>query len=624
MDGNQTTSGTVGHAFLDMVDRQGDAPALRWKSGDGFTTWTWREYADAVARTAGGLRALGFASGERAVLLMHNQPAFHVCDLAVLFNRGVPISIYTSSSPEQIAWLTGHCDATLCFVDSALLDRVLAVRDRLPKLRHIVVIDDEATVDGREAEADVIPLSKHAGSEPVDLRTAADELQPGDLATVIYTSGTTGPPKGVMITHANVLAQWDALRAHIGLDGHDQRVVSYLPMAHIAERVVSHYLPVFWGSQVTTCPDMGQLGQYLTDVRPTFFFGPPRVFEKMYAAVHASLAAADPERQAGFERALAVGHRVAELRAREQELPDELAEQWARVDAVALAPIRQLLGIDQMQIMVSGAAPIPVEVLEFMRDLGAPMSELFGMSENTGAMIWDSVRVRPGRVGRRLEGTEIAIGADGELLCRGPIVCSGYLNDPTRTAEALDRDGWLHTGDIASVDDDGYVRIVDRKKELIVTAGGKNVSPANLEAELKTIPLVGQVMVVGDARPYLAALLVLDPEVAPAWAKSHGIAVASLAELSRHPAVIDAVAKGVAAVNQLVSQAEAIRRFVLLSDEWTPDSEELTPTMKVKRRGVLHRYGPRIEELYSGGGLSVDTVRIPEQGAPTKTAVPSE
>ncbi len=619
MDGYQPTSRTVGHAFLDMVERQSDATALRWRQGDGFGSWSWREYADTVARTAGGLRELGFVPGDRAVLLMRNQPAFHACDMAVVFNRGVPISIYTSSSSEQIAWLADHCDATVCFVDRALLDRVLAVRDRLPRLRRIVVIDDDI-VDLTDARDDVIPLARFSESEPLDLPAAARSLRPDDLVTVIYTSGTTGPPKGVMLTHANVVAEFGALRPHIGPDGHNERVVSYLPMAHVAERMVSHYLPVFWGSQVTTCPDIGQLSQYFTDVRPTFFFGPPRVFEKLYAGVRAVLALAEAERQAVFERALAVGHQVAELRAREAELPAELAEQWARVDAEVLGPVRQLLGIDQMRIMVSGAAPIPVEVLVFLRDIGAPMSELFGMSENTGALIWDPIRVRPGAVGRQLEGVELAVAADGELLCRGPVVFAGYLNDPERTAEALDSEGWLHTGDIASIDVDGYVRIVDRKKELIVTAGGKNVSPANLEAELKTIPLIGQAMVVGDRRPFLTALAVLDPEVAPAWARAHGIEVESLSELSRHPAVIEAVVQEVADLNQRVSQAEGIRRISLLGEEWQPDSEELTPTMKLKRRGVLRRYGLIIEELYSGGGVSVDTVRIPDQGAQVTAA----
>ncbi len=391
-------------------------------------------------------------------------------------------------------------------------------------------------------------------------------------------------------------------------------------MAHVAERIVSHYLPMFWGSQVTTCPDIGQLSQYFADVRPTFLFGPPRVFEKMYAGVRAVLAATAPERLEVFERALAVGHEVAELRAREADLPSELAEQWARVDAEVLGPVRQLLGIDQTRIMVSGAAPIPVEVLVFLRDIGAPMSELFGMSENTGALIWDPIRVRPGAVGRQLEGIELAVAADGELICRGPVVFAGYLNDPERTAEALDPEGWLHTGDIASIDVDGYVRIIDRKKELIVTAGGKNISPANLEAELKTIPLIGQAMVVGDRKPFLAALAVLDPEVAPAWAKSQGIEAESLTELSRHPAVIEAVVQEVAVLNQRVSQAEGIRRISLLGEEWQPDSEELTPTMKLKRRGVLNRHGLLIEELYSGGGVSVDTVQIPDQGAQVTSA----
>ena len=562
-----------------MVDRQGEATALRWRKGDGFGSWSWREYADAVARTAGGLRGLGFAPGDRAVLLMHNQPAFHACDMAVAFNRGVPISIYTSSSSEQIAWLAGHCDATVCFVDRALLDRVLAVRDRLPRLQRIVVIDDDI-VDLTDARDDVIPLAMLGESAPLDLPAAARALRSDDLVTVIYTSGTTGPPKGVMLTHANVVAEFGALRPHIGPDGHNERVVSYLPMAHVAERMVTHYGWLWQRSTVTCCPDLTQLGAYLAAVHPHNLFGPPRVWEKLRSGILAAVAAKGPQAEAQFARALAVGAKVPE------------------VDA-AFAPVRAMVGLDQLRYAFSGAAPLPVAVFGFFQSLGLPFSEIYGMSENCGGMTWTPYDAVAGTVGRPYPGAQVVLDRDGEVLCRGGMVSRGYLDDPERTAETFDSEGWLHTGDIGQFDPDGNLRIVDRKKELIITAGGKNVSPANLEALLKAHPLIGQAAVVGDGRPYLVALLVLDSDVVPAWAAAHDLGDKPLAELVDEPTVLAEVERAVAEANSHVSNVEHVRRWALLAEEWLPDSEILTATMKLKRRGVLAAYGPVIDGLYS-------------------------
>ena len=357
---------------------------------------------------------------------------------------------------------------------------------------------------------------------PVDLDAAAHVAQPEDLATVIYTSGTTGDPKGVMLDHTNVCWTKESLRLALDFSTEGFRVVSYLPMAHIAERMVSHYSGLALGYEVTTCPDLHLVLAAFQETRPQLLFGVPRTYERINSGVRAVLAG-DAEREAVFDRALAVGREVAAVRARGDEPGGDLAEKWERVDAETLRPVRELLGLGEVRCAVTAAAPIPVEILDFFRALGVPLSELYGLSESSGPVTWEPRRVRPGTVGRAIPGLELRLDADGEVLCRGGNIFRGYLGDPARTAEALDADGWLHTGDVGALDADGYLRIVDRKKELIITAGGKNVSPANLEAALKAQPLIGQACAIGDGEPYVVALVVLDPDVAPVWAAAHGI-----------------------------------------------------------------------------------------------------
>jgi long-chain acyl-CoA synthetase len=590
--------------LLRHVDEHPDVVALRTTDG---VEWTWQDYAARAERLAGGLRGLGVQSGDRVVLMMRNRLEFHIADMATLILGATPISIYNSSSPDQISYLVGHCGAVVAIVDEGdFADRMLAADT--PSLRSVVVVGDApgGAVVG-DAPQGTVPFEQVADGDPVDLRAAADCTDPTQLLTVIYTSGTTGPPKGVMLDHTNVLAAYKGL-IHFMRDEDplEARLVSYLPMAHIAERMVGYYNPLLWGGTVTPCPDIAQLGAYLVAVRPTLLFGPPRVWEKLTAGIQAAVAAKPAEDQQRFAEALAVGRQVQTLRARGEALSDELAATWDFIEDVAFRPLRAMVGLDECRIAFSGAAPIPAEVIDFLRDLGLNMSEVYGMSENTGGMTWEPYLVKSGRVGRAYPDTEVITADDGEVLCRGGIVFKGYLNDPERTAEALDAEGWLHTGDIGEFDEDGYLKIVDRKKELIITAGGKNVSPANIEAALKTIPLVGQAMAVGDGRPYLVALLTIDPDVA----KSR-FGERALADIAADPDVVAELAQQVAEVNERLSRVEHVRRFALLGQEWLPDSETLTPTMKLKRRGVLSAYGDLVEEMYAGGGVEVEAAREP-------------
>jgi long-subunit acyl-CoA synthetase (AMP-forming) len=400
----------------------------------------------------------------------------------------------------------------------------------------------------------------------------------------------------VMLSHRNLCWMLESVARATGEPITGWRQVSYLPMAHIAERWLTHYTHIGEGTDVTTCPEPTELASYLREVRPEHFLGVPRVWEKIHAGISATVAA-DPEKQAGFERALEVGHRAAAVRVTGQPLPPELAAAWEQVDAAAFADVRALVGLDEVRIAITGAAPIPRPVLDFFLAIGVPMTEIYGLSE-AGPTNWTR-DIRPGTVGPPIPGQEMKLLDDGEACFRGGSIFRGYLKDPQRTAEMLDDEGWLHTGDIGEVDEAGYLRIVDRKKELIITAGGKNISPANLETAIKSYPLIGQACAVGDARPYMTALIVLDPDVAPAWARSRGIEFASLADLAVHPDVRAEVDRCVAEANTRFSQVEQIKRIALLSTEWPPDSDELTPTMKLKRRGVLAKYADEIEKLYA-------------------------
>jgi long-chain acyl-CoA synthetase len=590
--GREETMATIPGRFRATVEREGSRVALRHRRGKAWESITYTEYGDAVARAAAGFAALGVRSGDRIVLMLRNIVEFHILDMAAYFCGATPVSIYNSSSADQVAYLAGHCEAVVAVVeDAGFRRRFDAVRDQLPALRQIVSVRDDS--------GDVT-YEQLLGHPPVDLRSAAARTQPGDLATVIYTSGTTGPPKGVMLTHASISAAIGALAEAGGKDEEwfrGKRMVSYLPMAHIAERLSSHYSGAFRGYEITACPDLAELGSYLREVHPNIFFGVPRVFEKLYAGVLAVLGA-DPVKADRFSDAI----RTA--------LPLRMAVAWDRdtqkdrdtlrmLDDAVFSGVRAVLGFDEVELAVAGAAPISRELLEWYQSLGVPLSELYGMSESSGPMTWEPFRIKPGTVGPALPGTEVRLLDDGEIVCRGHHVFRGYLNDPERTNEALDSDGWLHSGDIGTIDDDGYVTIIDRKKELIITAGGKNISPANLEAALKLVPLVGQAFAVGDRQPYIAALLVLDPDQARAWATRAGRPEATLAELAADTSVHEIIGVGVAAAMAEFNHAEQVKRWTILAQEWLPDSDELTPTSKLKRRTISTKYAREIAALYT-------------------------
>ncbi len=529
------------------------------------------------------------------LLMMRNRPEFHWFDLAAQFLRATPVSIYNSSSPEEIQYLADHAGAEIAIVeDSGFLERLLKVRKNLPRLKQIYVIDPPP--DG--CPEGVQPASVLMDKGSADLDALAAEIQPDDIATLIYTSGTTGPPKGVMISHYNVVYTVESLRHCFGLDTFfGRRVVSYLPMAHIAERMMSLYQSLILGYSVYCCPDPNQLSSYLKEVHPEIVFGVPRVWEKIYNGVNAALSA-NPENKTKFDEGVAA---AIDIKAAERDgtATKEQRDTWAFLDSIAFANIRSLVGLDAVAAAVTGAAAIPRPILEWYNAIGVPLSEIYGMSESSGPMTWSPNANRPGSVGQAIPGCDVVTADDGEVLCRGGNVFMGYFEHPDKTAETI-VDGWLHSGDIGEIDDDGYLRIVDRKKELIITSGGKNISPANLEAALKTIPLIGQAAAIGDNRKFCSAILVLDPEAAGVWAKSHGMADTLPTELASNPDVVAEVQRGVDEINKQFAQVEQIKKFTLVGEEWLPDSDMLTPTSKLKRRGVDARYASEIEAMYAG------------------------
>jgi long-chain acyl-CoA synthetase len=589
-----TEGQTVPRRFLRTVAEHPDQVALRAKQGEGWQEVTYRQYAEQVATVAAGLQALGVAPGDRVVLMMRNIIEFHLIDMAVLFCGATPISIYNSSSPEQVAYLVGHCKASVVVVeDGSFLERFLKVRDELPAVRTIAVLSEADGLDDG-----VVGRSALFGApSPVDLDGLAAALEPDSLVTVIYTSGTTGPPKGVMLSHRNILATAETLLRMLDVAPVGFRAVSYLPMAHIAERMSTHYLGALGGYEVTTCPDPGQIAAYAREVHPQIMFGVPRVWEKIHAGVQAALAA-DPDKKRQFDDAVEAAAPIAERRAWGTATEEDEAT-WAFLDEVAFSGMRALIGLDAATFAISGAAAIAPDLIRWYRAIGVPLSEIYGMSESSAIISWEPRKVKPGTVGLPFPGVDVFLGEDGEVCCRGANVFLGYLDDPAKTAETLDDDGTLRTGDIGDIDADGYLRIIDRKKELIITAGGKNISPANLETALKTVPLIGQAAAIGDGRPFVSALVVLDPEVAMAWARDRGVAASSMADLADHPDVVAEIERGVVEVMGQFNNAERVKKVRILPEEWLPDSVEMTPTSKLKRRGIHEKYAAEIEALYA-------------------------
>ncbi len=594
---------TLVHHLLAQVRSRADRPALHTRAGDRWISITWAQFGDAARRIASFLLEEGVQLGDHLAIWSNNRAEWHMADAGILLIRARPVPVYQTLTGEQAAYMLGHSESVVLFVENErLLEHVLQQRDRLPRLRRVVVL--EAGEDGTSARDDLLVSWQEAlsrGEEQMprnaaDIDRRAAEASIDDVVTLIYTSGTTGPPKAVMLTHRNIAACDDGLADLVEV-GPDDRVLSYLPLAHIAERMVSEFRSYRYGNATWFLDGLPNLGPRLREVRPTHFFGVPRVWEKMATAVRREIESGSPPRRLLARWALRTGRQVSELQERGEPIPESLLRRHRVADSLVLSRLRHALGFDDVRILASGAAPIDPEVLRFFLSMGLEICEVYGQSEDAGVTSFNRPgRVRVGTVGEVFPGNEVRIAEDGEILVRGPVVFPGYLHDPGATAEVL-VGGWLHTGDVGRLDADGYLTVTDRKKDLVITAGGKNIAPANIETALVAHPLVGHAVAIGDRRPYMTALLTLDADEAPLFAAGRGWP-ADPAQLAAHPGVREELQRHVDAVNTTLGHVEQVKRFTVLPRDFTP-GEELTPTMKVRRKVVGEMYAAEIEGLYS-------------------------
>ena len=593
---------SLAHALEATVRELADTPAYADDRGPdrGARTLTWHELRETALDLAAAMVDLGVQPGDRVAIMATNRLEHVLADIAAVHAGAVPMSVYNTLSADQVAYVAAHSRPALAVLeDAGHVARWEQARAE-GSVPRAVVVEPEATFDGASTWTELLERGRAVRAEHAgEVERRWQGLRHDDTLTVLYTSGTTGHPKGVTITHGNVLFEVGSSNRTAALE--DRTVgVSYLPFAHIAERNLGLYIPQVRGGEVHLVRDPSELLPTLTRVRPTAFFGVPRVWEKLQTGILGLLGAENDEaKRAAVTEAMAVGLAHVESQQVGRTTAPELEDRFAVADREVLGPIRSLLGLDRVTWAGSASAPMPLETARFFAGLGMAVYDIYGLTETTGSVTAcgpDAFKL--GTVGRAVPGVEMAVAEDGELLARGPVTTVGYVGDAEATSRLLDADGWLHTGDIGSIDHDGFVTVLDRKKEMIITSSGKNVAPSNIENLLKESPLVGHALAYGDARPYVVAILTLDPDVAPVVAAGMGLGTTDLAELAQHPAVLELVEKGVAAANARLSRPEQVKRWTLLPVEWTADSEELTPTLKLKRRVVHRTYAEEIARLY--------------------------
>ncbi len=585
------------------AEKYGDQPAFSDRfdvpEGETWSTITWAETWELTRRVAAALIDLGVEAGDPVAIMAANRTAHTLADYGAMTAAAVPMSIYNTLAQDQVAFIAGESRPVVVVLeDHDRYQRWEKALDEVDSIRHVVMLADAERVDDPRVMTWDDLLARGEDTGAVDERM--DRITPDLPATFLYTSGTTGNPKGVVLTHHNVMYEAVSTLDAGGLHG-PQRTISYLPLAHIAERILATYAPPFLGSHVHAIPDPAGLLGALGEVHPTAFFGVPRVWEKIKTGISAKLAEdPDPANQKLVTDAMAAGLAWTQAHEYGNEMTPEVEEAYAKADEAILGFLRLLLGLDQVQWAASAAAPMPLEVAKFMGGLGLRVYDVYGMTETTGAFTSNGPDAfKLGTVGRPNPGIEVRLDEDGEILCRGPVNTPGYYKQEAATRNLIDEDGWIRTGDIGTVDEDGFYSVVDRKKELIITSSGKNIAPSNIENYLKESPIVGHAMALGDDRSYVVAILTLDGEIAPLVAAKMGIEFTDLADLSRKPEIRAMAQAAVDKANERLSRPEQVKAWELLPDEWTAESEELTPTLKLKRRVVRTKYSDVVDKLYT-------------------------
>jgi len=585
---------TIASRLFRQAEVRPSAPAYYVRDGGIWKSTSWAGYAGHVRQAAKALISLGFEPGQCTSILGQNRPEWCIFHLATMSAGGAAAGIYTTNSPEEVAYIVRHSESPFVLVeDEAQWKKVHAMRAELPKLKRVVLMAGAKKIDDPLAMSWEEFLAKGNGVDDARFLQRLHALEPAGLASLIYTSGTTGPPKAVMLTHQNLA--WTAQLAieMTNLSASDW-ALSYLPLSHIAEQMFTIHGPVTGGCRVYFSEGITRLRENLKEVQPTMFFGVPRVWEKFYSAVHAKTSSATGVKAKLLNWALGVGRRATQQRAY-GGLPNDPEYKLAK--KLIFDKIKPELGMANARVCVSGAAPIAKEVLEFFAGLDLPVLEVYGQSEDCGPTSFNFPGdFRFGSVGRPVPGVDVRIATDGEIIVKGPNVFAGYYKDPDATNETI-IDGWLHSGDLGELRD-GFLHITGRKKDILITAGGKNIAPKNLESDIKQHPLVGEAVVIGDRRPYLTALVSLDPEAVAAYATEKGIDPSKAAV---DPAIRESIKKTIDAMNSKVARVETVKKFAILERPLSIDSGELTPTMKVKRKVVNEKFATIVDAMYASG-----------------------
>ncbi|ABL83117.1 MULTISPECIES: AMP-dependent synthetase/ligase [unclassified Nocardioides] len=588
---------TLPDALAETASRFADQPAYSDKhevaEGGSWRTITWTRTRELALDVAAALIDAGVQPGDTVAIMATNRIEHFIADMGAVHAAATPMSIYNTLSAEQVAYVAGHARPTVVVLENDdHRARWANALEETDSIRKVVML-------GAEWDAFVAAGAAYRTTHPDAVQQRVAELDADAPATILYTSGTTGYPKGVVLTHHNVM--YEALSTLEAAGLHEaQTAISYLPLAHIAERVLGLYGPQIQGSHMYAIGDPSGLLAALGEVHPTSFFGVPRVWEKIKTGISAKLAAdPNPDNVKMVQDAMAAGQAWVAAQEVGGTMTPEIEEAYRAADEAILGFLKLLLGLDQVTWAGSAAAPMPIEVARFMAGLGLKVYDVYGMTETTGAITANGPDAfKLGTVGRATPGMEVRLGEDNEVLVRGPVVMHGYHRQDDATRALIDEDGWVHTGDIGTLDEDGFFSIVDRKKELIITSAGKNIAPSNIEGYLKESPIVGHAMAVGDGRPYVVAILTLDGEIAPIVAQQLGLEFTDLADLAEKPEIRAMAQKAVDEANARLSRPEQVKSFELLPVEWTAESEELTPTLKLKRRVVNAKYADVLDRLY--------------------------